>query len=101
MLSCFSHVQLFATLWTVASDSSIHWDSPDENIGVGYHALLQGNLPDPGIKTVSFVAGGSFTTSTTVEVPIYFILCIILQHYFLIQIFLDLARGVAFLIASF
>ena len=26
------------------------WDSPGKNAGVGSHALLQGNLPDPGIK---------------------------------------------------
>ena len=26
------------------------WDSPDRYTGVGCHALLQGNLPDPGIE---------------------------------------------------
>ena len=26
------------------------WDFPGKNTGVGCHALLQGNLPDPGIK---------------------------------------------------
>ena len=26
------------------------WDSPGEDPGVGCHALLQGNLPDPGIN---------------------------------------------------
>ena len=26
------------------------WDSPGENTRVGYHALLQGNLPDPGTE---------------------------------------------------
>ena len=26
------------------------WDSPDRYSGVGCHALLQGNLPDPGIE---------------------------------------------------
>ena len=26
------------------------WDSPGKNTGVGCHSLLQGNLPDPGIK---------------------------------------------------
>ena len=26
------------------------WDSPGKNTGVGCHFLLQGNLPDPGIK---------------------------------------------------
>ena len=26
------------------------WDSPGKNTGTGCHSLLQGNLPDPGIK---------------------------------------------------
>ena len=30
--------------------SSVHGDSPDKNTGMGCHALLQGNLPEPGIK---------------------------------------------------
>ena len=30
--------------------SSVYGDSPGENTGVGYHGLLQGNLPNPGIK---------------------------------------------------
>ena len=30
--------------------SSVHWDSPGKNTGVGCHALLQEDLPNPGIK---------------------------------------------------
>ena len=30
--------------------SSIHGDSPGKNTGVGCHALLQGNLPNPGTE---------------------------------------------------
>ena len=30
--------------------SSVHEDSPGKNTGVGCHALLQGNLPNPGIE---------------------------------------------------
>jgi len=30
--------------------SSVHGDSPSKNTGVGCHALLQGNLPNPGIE---------------------------------------------------
>ena len=30
--------------------SSIHGDSPDKNTGVGWHALLQGDLLNPGIE---------------------------------------------------
>ncbi|XP_044796684.1 cysteine-rich DPF motif domain-containing protein 1 isoform X2 [Bubalus bubalis] len=43
--------RLFATPTTVAPPgSSVHGDSLDKNTGVGYHALLQGNLPNPGIE---------------------------------------------------
>ena len=38
MLSCFSHVQLFATLWKVAL---CPWDFPGKNTRMGCHALLQ------------------------------------------------------------
>ena len=48
-------------------------DSPDKNTGVGFHVLLQGTLPHPGIKAVSLkspiLAAGFFTTSTTWEAP--------------------------------
>ena len=42
MLSCFSHVRLFTTPWTVAHQAPlIHGDTPDRNTGVGCHFLLQ------------------------------------------------------------
>ena len=51
------------------------WDSPGNNTGVGCHFLLQGNLPDPGIKLVSPLspawADRFFTTSTTWEAHIH------------------------------
>ena len=33
--------------------SSVHGDSPGKNTGVGCHALLQGNLPNPGTEPTS------------------------------------------------
>ena len=30
--------------------SSVYGDSPGKNIGVGGHSLIQGNLPNTGIK---------------------------------------------------
>ena len=44
--------------------SSVPWDSPGKNPGVGCHFLLQGvNLPDPGIEPIPpALAGGFFTT---------------------------------------
>ena len=95
VLSRFSHVQLFATLWIVASGSSIHGILQMRILELVTIPFSRGIFLIQGSK-LSFVnctAGGFFTTSTTLEVPIYFILCIILQHNFLIQIFLDLARG--------
>ena len=50
MLSCFSDVRLFATLWTVACQAPLPWDSPSKNIGVGCHALLQGIFPTKGLN---------------------------------------------------
>ena len=72
VLSLFSHVWLFATLWTVACQDP--WDFPGKNTGVGCHALLQGNLSDPGIEPVSLMSpaleGRFFTTEpATREAP--------------------------------
>ena len=39
VLSHFTHVQLFATLLTVACQLHCPWDSPGKNTGVGCHAL--------------------------------------------------------------
>ena len=36
------------------------WDSPGKHTGVGCHFLLQGNLPDPGIETLSPALAGRF-----------------------------------------
>ena len=35
---------------SIPPSSSVHEDSPGKNTGMGCHALLQGNLPNPGIK---------------------------------------------------
>ena len=48
-------------------------DSPGKNPGVGCYALLQGNLPDPGVKPMSLMSpalsGRFFATSATSEAP--------------------------------
>ena len=48
VLSCFSHVLLFATLWPVACKFLCLWDSPGKSTGVGCHSLLQGIFPTQG-----------------------------------------------------
>ena len=47
MLSHFRHVGLYAPLWTPPG-SSVRWDSPGKNKGMGCHALLQGIFLTPG-----------------------------------------------------
>ena len=51
------HAQLLQSCPTVCDPmdysppgSSVHGDSPGKTTEVGCHALLQGNLPNPGIK---------------------------------------------------
>ena len=51
MVSRFSHVQLFVTLWTIVRQAFLClWDSPGEDGGVGRHALLQGFFPTQGLN---------------------------------------------------
>ena len=49
------------------------WDFIGKNTGMGWHFLLQGDLPDPGIQPASLtspaLAGGFFTTSATWDFP--------------------------------
>ena len=50
MPSNFSSIQLFATLWTIAHQAPLSWDSPGKNTGMGCHALQQGIFPTQGTK---------------------------------------------------
>ena len=69
VLSCFSHVQLFATLCTVAHQAPLsrqeYWN--------GLPFPSPGDLPNPGIEPKFLqspaLAGRFFTTSTTWEAP--------------------------------
>ena len=49
VLSHFSHVQLFATLWTVVRQAPLSME-PGKNTGVGCHALLQGIFLTQGLN---------------------------------------------------
>ena len=66
VLSHFSHIRLFATLWTVAPQAPLSMGFSRQDYWSGCHALLQGNLSDPGIEHTSLMscalAGGFFTT---------------------------------------
>ena len=50
MQSRFSHVYLFVTLWTIACQAPLSWDSPGKNSRVGCCFLLQGIFPTHGLK---------------------------------------------------
>ena len=71
MLSCFSCVQLFATLWTVACQALLPMEFPGQGYWNGLPFPTPGDLPDPGIEPASLkslaLAGGFFSTGTTWE----------------------------------
>ena len=68
VLSHFSRVQLFATLWTIAPQAPLSMGFSRQEYWSGLPFPLPGDLPDPGIELVSLMspalAGGFFTTST-------------------------------------
>ena len=84
MLSCFSHVQLFATLGTVACQALLSMEFSRQEYLRGLPSPPPGDLPDPGIKPASFMppslAGVFFTTRATWEAHL-------LKHLFAIWIF--------------
>ena len=51
IMKSLSHVQLFATPWTVAYRLLLPWDFPGKNTGVGCHFLLQEIFPAQGLNT--------------------------------------------------
>ena len=77
MQSCFSHVWLFATLWTVARQASLSLGFSRQEYWSGLSCPPPENLPNPGVDHVSFVspavAGRFFTTNATWEAPYTYI----------------------------
>ena len=71
VLSRFSHVILFVTLWAVAHQAPLSTDSPSKNTGVGCHALLQGSSQSRSRTSVSCIAGRFFTAKPPVKPFIY------------------------------
>ena len=53
MLSCFSCISLFATLWTVAHRAPLSMEFPRQEYWSGLPFPSPGNLPDLGIKSRS------------------------------------------------
>ena len=73
MLSCFSHVQLCATLWNVAHQAPLSMRFSRREYWSGSSCPLPGDLPYLGMEPTSLMspalAGGFFTTSATWEAP--------------------------------
>ena len=71
VLSHFSCVQLFVTLWTVACQMPLSMGFSRQEYWSGLSFPPPGDLPDSGIKPTSLMspalAGGFFVTSTTWE----------------------------------
>ena len=53
MLSCFSHVRLFATPWTVACQAPLSMGFSRQEYWNGLPVPSPGDLPNPGIKPSS------------------------------------------------
>ena len=77
ILSHFSQVQLFATLWMVARQTPLSTGFSRREYRSGLPCPSPGYLPNPGIELISLMspemAGGFFTTSTTWKE--YYIYC--------------------------
>ena len=71
MLSHFSRVRLFATLWTVASQAPLSMGFSRQEHRSGLSCSPPGDLPNVGVELASFMSpalvGEFFTTSTTWE----------------------------------
>ena len=71
VLSRFSHVRLFTTLWTEARQAPLPMGFSRHEYWSGLPCPPPGDLPYPGIKPMSLkspaLAGGFFTTSATWE----------------------------------
>ena len=71
VLSHFSHVQLFVTLWIVACQAPLSMGFSSQAYQSGLPCPPPGDLPDPRIIRMSLtspaLAGRFFTTSTTWE----------------------------------
>ena len=73
MLSCFSHVQLFVTPWTVARQAPLSVGFSRQEYWNGLPCPPPGDFPDPEIEPTSLMspalAGVFFTTNATWEAP--------------------------------
>ena len=62
MLSCFSHVRLFAILWTVAHQAPLSMGFSRQEYWSGLPRPPPGDLPHPRTEPESPVSSGRFFT---------------------------------------
>ena len=67
VLSCFSHVQPFATLWTRAYQAPLSMGFSRQEYWSGLPFPSPGDLPNPRIQPVSHIAGRRFNLWATRE----------------------------------
>ena len=76
MLSRFSHVQLFATLWTIACQAPLSMGFSWQEFWSGLPFPPPGDLPNPGIEPASpaspVLAWGFFTTEPPGKPVVYY-----------------------------
>ena len=65
----FSHVQLFAMLWTVACQAPLSMGFPRQEYWSGLPCPPLGDLPDPGIKPMSLVSPALAASSLPLAPP--------------------------------
>ena len=56
VLTCFSHVQLFVTLWTIACQAPLSMEFSRQEYWNGLPCPPPGDLPGPGIKPKSLMS---------------------------------------------
>ena len=66
-----SHVQLFATPWTVARQAPLSMGFPRQEYWNGLPFPLPGDLPDPGIEPTSPAQAGGFFTAEPPGKPVH------------------------------
>ena len=64
VLSCFSCVQLFVTLWTVVHQASLSMRFSRQEYWSGLPCAPPGHLPDPGIEHTSPALQADSLTTT-------------------------------------
>ena len=71
LLSCFSHVQLYVTPWTVAHQAPLSMGFPRQEYWIGMLCPPPAGLPDTGVKPKPLMSpeltGGFFTTGASWE----------------------------------